>query len=199
MSTLTTPVPDRAIFPTGPVFRLTVENYHEMIAAGILTTDDRVELLEGALICKMGQNPAHRTAVIKLQRALIPLLPASVFPQFQAPITLTGSEPEPDGAVVLGTIGAFNDRNPPGGVVCLVVEVSDRTLRQDRGIKRRVYAEAGIPVYWIVNLIDRTIEVYTEPTASAYNTTIVYTPGQQIPVIVSGQSVGEIAVDDLLP
>ena len=83
MSLVTNPLPARAIFPTEPVFALTVENYHDMIAAGIITDDDKVELLEGALICKMGQNPPHRTAILKLQRALNRLPAATRFYRYR--------------------------------------------------------------------------------------------------------------------
>lgn len=201
MSTLANPPLDRAIYPTGPVYRLTVENYHDMIAAGILTTEDRVELLEGALICKMGQNPAHRTAVIKLQQALLALVPAGMFAQFQGPITLDGSEPEPDGAIIKGQVGQFADRNPAPSDVAIVVEISDTTLRQDRLIKKLLYAEAGIQTYWVVNLVGRQIEVMSEPSPADgdFKSKAIFNPGQRVPVIIDGQVLGEIPVENLLP
>jgi Uma2 family endonuclease len=84
--------------------------------------------------------------------------------------------------------------------VGLLVEVSWTTLRQDRGKKRTAYARAGVPVYWIVNLVDRQVEVYTRPTkAGRYRSRKAYTPGQQIPVAIAGQQLPPIAVDDILP
>lgn len=200
---LSNPLPDRAIYPSGPVFRLTVENYHEMIAAGILTPDDKVELLEGALICKMSHNPPHRTAILKLQRVLPTILPANTFPQFQLPITLADSEPEPDGAIIFGTIDEFANHHPRMPAVGLVIEISDSSLQQDRLVKRRIYAAAGIPVYWIVNLVNRTVEVHTGPALTAdghaYQPPTVFRPGSSVPVMLSGAAIGTIAVDSLLP
>src|SRR2546430_17080177 len=85
-----------------PVFRLSVEQYHAMIDAGVLTDDDPVELLEGILLFKTPKKPAHRLAVRKLVKAIEKLLPDGYFVQSQEPITLSASEPEPDAAVIRG-------------------------------------------------------------------------------------------------
>ena len=84
--------------------------------------------------------------------------------------------------------------------MALLVEVSETTLSQDRGKKRTAYARARIPVYWIVNLVARQIEVYTRPVkAGRYRSRKDYKPGQQIPVVIAGQQLAPIAVDDILP
>src|SRR5258706_12768291 len=85
-----------------PVFRLTVPQYHTMIDAGVLTDDDPVELLEGILVFKMPKKPAHRLALRKLVKAIEKLLPDGYFVLSQEPITLDGSEPEPDAASIRG-------------------------------------------------------------------------------------------------
>src|SRR5881394_1324719 len=100
MSSVTTQIlPERS---PEPVFRLSVEQYHAMIDAGVLTDDDPVELIEGILIQKMPKKPKHRIALAKLRRALEPLLPKTFSLQLQEPITLSDSEPEPDGTVFRG-------------------------------------------------------------------------------------------------
>lgn len=77
--------------------------------------------------------------------------------------------------------------------------MADASLRQDQTQKRTVYARAGIPVYWIVNLIDSQLEVYTAPAGLDCARTDVYRPGEQVPVVICGQTAGHVAVSDLLP
>src|SRR3954469_18658591 len=116
-----------------PVLRLSVQQYHAMIDAGVLTDDDPVELLEGILVFQMPEKPGHRIALAKLQRALTPLLPATLSLQFQDPITLADGEPEPDAVVFTGQAEDYADRHPGPSDVRLVVEVADTTLARDRG------------------------------------------------------------------
>src|SRR5438132_6163993 len=131
-----------------PVFRLSVEQYHAMIEAGVLTDDDPVELLEGVLVFRMPKNPPHRISIAKLERAIRPLLPSNASIQWQDPITLSDGEPEPDIAVIRGQAEDYPDCHPGPDDVYLVVEVADTTLARDRGIKLRSYARAGIAIYW---------------------------------------------------
>src|SRR5262245_39077842 len=140
--------------PDDPVWRMSVEQYHAMIHAGILTEEDPVELLEGLLIAKMSKNPAHSTAKRLLLQALLRTLPPGWFVDEQEPITTPDSEPEPDLAVTRGTPRDYQDRHPGPQDVALVIEIADATLKRDRGRKKRLYARAFIREYWIVNLID---------------------------------------------
>lgn len=181
-------------------FRVSVEKYHDMVAAGIITRDDRVELLEGALIVKMGQNPPHRTAVIRLTRVFSRLPLVNHFPQFQAPITLERSEPEPDGAIITGSEEQYLTENPGQHAVRLVVEIADASLRQDRNLKRRIYATAGIPEYWIVNVTNRTVEVHSDPVAanSDYQSVKVYGNDAHIELALKGEALAHIAVGDII-
>src|SRR5216110_880877 len=107
-STPPTPSPE-------PVFQLTVQQYHAMIDAGVLTDDDPVELLEGILVFKMPKKPAHRLALRKLIKAIEKLLPDGYFVQSQEPITLSASEPEPDAAIIRGPDEDYVSRHPSGG------------------------------------------------------------------------------------
>jgi Uma2 family endonuclease len=187
-----------------PVFRLSVPQYHAMIDAGVLSDDDPVELLEGILVFKMPKKPAHRLALRKLIKAIEKLIPDGYFVLAQEPITLSTSEPEPDAAVVRGKDDDYAARHPAGGDVALVVEVADTTVARDRTIKLRAFATANIPVYWIVNLIDRKVECYSSPDPSSqphpqYRSRMVFTESQAMEVLLDGARLGTIHVLDLLP
>jgi Uma2 family endonuclease len=111
----------------------------------------------------------------------------------------SNDEPEPDIAVIRGSDADYRHRIPTSADVTLIVEVSDSTLSQDRGNKLVAYATARIPVYWIVNLVDRQVEVYTGAATGAYQSCTVFKPGQSVPVMIDGQPRVSIAVDDIVP
>ena len=138
-----------------------------MIEAGELTTDDRVELLDGELVDKMPKNPSHSLVTRKLDRRLMTLVDDGWHVRNQEPVTLSASEPEPDLAVVRGTEDDYGHRKPGPADTALVVEVADSTVARDRR-KRTIYAAAGLPEYWIVNLPEDTLERYTEPAGDRY-------------------------------
>ena len=103
-------------------------------------------------------------------------------------------------ALVQGDDDAYEDRHPEPGEIALTVEVSDKTsLKRDRGEKRDLYGRAGIPVYWLVNLVNRQVEVYANPTGGAYPAPKILGETEFVDLIVGGQAVGQIAVADLLP
>ncbi len=189
--------------PDEPIMRFTVDQYHEMIDKGILTDDDPVELLEGWLVIKMSKNPPHSVVSQLIREAIGPLLPTDWFVSSQEPITTKTSEPEPDVSVVKGRRRDYLKRHPFPHEVGLLVEVSDASLDRDRTIKKRIYAQARIPVYWIVNLIDKLIEVYTDPTGPGkkpdYRKRQDFKPGESIPVVLGGKQVGLLAVSEILP
>src|SRR5262249_53107020 len=144
-------------------WKWTVAKYHALINARILTEDDPVELLEDEIVVRIPKNPAHETARRYFRRALGKVLPPGYFTDDQAPVTLSDSEPESDLAVVVGSIEAFAGRHPRPSRVALVVEVVDSSLQTYRGRKQRIYARAEIEVYWVVDLTDRHVEVYSDP------------------------------------
>jgi Uma2 family endonuclease len=187
--------------PTDLILRLSVDQYHQMVRAGILTDDDPVELLEGWLVSKMPKNPAHRAATRLTQKALELAIPAGWYVDSQEPITTQDSEPEPDVMVVRGETRHYLDRHPGPQDVALVVEVAEATLERDRGSKKRVYGRAGIPVYWIVNLLDRRLEIYTDPTSEepGYGQRVDYSPPDEAPLTIDGREVARVRVGDLLP
>ncbi|MHB1423329.1 MAG: Uma2 family endonuclease [Gemmataceae bacterium] len=185
---------------------LTVAQYHELIRAGILTEDDPVELLEGRLVPKMPKNPPHRLATGLMREALEQAVPKkSWYVDSQEPITLTDtdSEPEPDVMVVRGARRDYTNRHPGPDDLALVVEVSDATLAEDRTDKRRSYARASISIYWILNLRERQLEVYSQPTGPpgqpTYNQRDIFNSDQEVPVVIDGNEVARLAVRDFLP
>jgi Uma2 family endonuclease len=185
------------------VFRFTVERYHQMIAEGILNEYDDVELIEGIIRSKMSKGDEHETVIELLTPVLVRTLPATVCSRCQCALVLSESEPEPDFAICTPA-RARNGRNPGAADTFLVMEVSDSALEFDRIDKGRVYAAAGIAVYWVVNVVDRQIEVYTDPVTPTgsqphYRTRTIYTPNDQVPLVVNGAQVGTIAVADVLP
>jgi Uma2 family endonuclease len=119
----------------------------------------------------------------------------------QKAITLTDSEPEPDIAVVPGPATRFLQHHPGPVDVALLVEVSDATLLHDRNEKGRIYARAGISVYWIVNLVDLRIEVYTDPTpypAPVYQQRRDYALTDAVPLTIGGHALGPVLVAEIL-
>jgi Uma2 family endonuclease len=189
--------------PTEQIWRLTVEQYHQMIQSGIVDEDDPVELLEGWLVHKMGKNPPHCLSARLTETNLEGLLPLGWYIAAQDPITTGDSEPEPDVAVIRGEPRHYATRHPGPSDVAMVVEVAEATLRRDRGFKKRLYARAKIPVYWIINLSERQVEVYTQPSGPADQPTYAkrqdYGPSDEIPVVIDGIEVGHIRVLELLP
>jgi Uma2 family endonuclease len=188
--------------PPLAVHRFSVAQYHRMIESGVLTENDRVELLEGCIVSKMPHNPAHDATVSVLLKRLWPRLPDNWFVRVQSAITLSDSEPEPDLAVVRGPEDRYLARHPVAREVALVIEVSESSLLHDRTIKARLYARARIPVYWVVNVSESQIEVFTLPRAGkepAYREARNYKSGESISLSIAGNEVGPFAVRELLP
>ncbi len=152
---------------------LSVDQFHRMIAAGILRDGEPVELIEGMLVRKgrgpLGgdeiiHGPHHALVVARLQRLSSRLVTLGCHLRSQLPVTLSAvDEPEPDLVIVRGEPDDFADRHPGPADVLLVVEVADSSLAFDRTTKQRLYAAAGIPAYWIINLPDDRIEVFEDP------------------------------------
>ncbi len=174
-----------------------------MIRVGILQSGDPVELIEGWLVQKMSKNPSHRIATSKLGQILSRLVPDGWYVQQQDPITLSESEPEPDIAIIRGIPDDYYERHPGADDVALVVEVSDATINRDQGTKKRMYAEGQIKEYWLVNLIENRLEVYSQPyrstTNADYEVLTIYAANEALPLKIDGLRIEEIRVSDILP
>lgn len=159
MSDITPPVPHE---PT----RFSVAAYFGLLETGALTERDRVELLEGVIVAMPPSNPRHDSGVTRVSTALMRSLGGHAVVRTQCSL-LAGehSVPEPDVALVAGTLADYDDAHPRTAL--LVVEVADSSLPQDRLSKSRIYAQAAIPEYWIVNLRDGVLEVMRDPDPAA--------------------------------
>ncbi len=186
------------------IHRFTLGQYHEMARAGILSERDRVELLNGWIVEKMTIHPPHSFAVRRLSRLLDRLLTDEWVLSVQQPVTIAASdsEPEPDVVVAVGPDSRYAARHPGPKDVALVVEVADTSLADDRTTMLGIYAAARLPVYWIVNLVDRRVEVYTDPRGGknpTYRTHRDYGPDDAVPVTLAGRTAGSIPVREILP
>lgn len=185
------------------IARFSVASYQCMVASGALTSEDKVELLENYVVLKMPHNPPHDSTIQRMLRPLLKALPGGWDLRVQSAITLSDSEPEPDFAIVRGSSEDYEGRHPLAADVGLVIEVADTSLPRDQHDKARIYANAGIPIYWIVNLVDRRIEVYSQPSgadaAAEYTVKQFYTSRDTVSVVLDGSEMAHITVAELLP
>jgi Uma2 family endonuclease len=150
--------------PSEPT-RMSVAHYLGLVEAGVLGPDDRVELLEGVVVAMAPQNPPHAAGVARANAAILEAVRGRAHVRPQLSLVLAHSVPEPDIAVVPGTADDYQASHPRTAV--LVIEIADSSLKQDRLSKAAIYAAAGIPEYWIVNLAGEVVEVMREPDLAA--------------------------------
>ncbi len=183
--------------------RFTRHEYARLIDRGVLEDGDPIELLDGLLFVKEPQHSLHRTAVLLVAKALERAFGEGWFVQTQSPIVLDDrSEPEPDVCVVRGSPRDYVDSHPTSPA--LVAEVAQSGLRIARGRKAAAYAHAGIADYWIVNLIDRVLEVHRDPSRSAqarrhWGYAAIQTLGADAAIAPLAAPSAGIRVADLLP
>jgi len=178
--------------------------FDRMIEAGVFPPKNRIFLWNGRLVEKMTKNPPHVFAQNRLVRFFQSFALQGWFVEQNQPVTLgEKSVPEPDLKVVRGTDEGFRKKRPQASDISLVVEVSDSSLPLDTRRVLENYARANIPVYWVVNIPDARIEVYSDPTGPdrwpAYRSRRDYGPDAEVPVILDGREVGKVAVKDVLP
>jgi Uma2 family endonuclease len=176
-----------------------------MVENGILPETNRFELVEGRIVEKDVKNPAHSTASDRTRRAIERILPGGWYVRHEQPIRIPNrrSEPEPDLSVVRGAIEDYETRHPDPEDVALVVEVTRSSVAKDRALAR-VYGGGGIPVYWIVNVPKRRLEVYEGPgpqqeRGGRYPAPKLLSESASVSLFLGGREVGQIAVADLLP
>ena len=177
--------------------------YERLVDRGVFEPGDRVELIDGLLLVSEPQSSLHYTAILLVQQALARAFGEGWSVRTQAPIALDdASEPEPDVAVVRGGIRDFAASHPVDPVLVVEVSVSSRAF--DREHKASLYARAGRPEYWIVNLIDRVLEVRREPAPEpsapyGWDYAFVDALGPTERVSALAAPTIQIAVGDLLP
>lgn len=196
------PIVEQLDIPIEAVYRLSMEQYLAMVKTGVIAEDDPVEYLDGWLVQKITKNPPHILTTQLARIAVEKMVPDGWFVNSQDPVLLSRSAPEPDVSVVRGDRLDYRVRLPDAKDVPLVIEVADASLRRDKDLKKRLYAEAGIPVYWVINLIEGVIEVYTDPSGPTktpdYRQRRTYGLNDQAPIEVAGTVVGSLAVGDII-
>lgn len=217
MSTTTTaPMTEGAIQP-GPIaplslidglegvpYLLSADDYYAMVDSEIIPRDRRVFLWEGRLYEKMGKNQPHAIGQSKLLRSLYRNLPGGWYLAPENPVEIAGDKvPLPDMAIVRGDPDDYPRRPPTAKDVSLIVEMADTSVRKDTGRGLAGYARALIPIYWVVNLVARRVEVYTRPAVvdgrDVYESAEFLGPGDVVPLVLDGVEVARIPVRDILP
>ncbi len=192
--------------PQITTYRLTAEDYFAMVDAGILRHDRRVELWGGILYEKMAKTLPHAVGFSNLVIVLARILPPGWCLWPENPITIASDKvPLPDLTIVRGVPNDYTrrGRRPEVADVGLVIEVAMTSVREDRGETLEGYARTLLPVYWIVNLRARRIEVYSRPCVrdgrGVYESAEMFGPDQSVPLAFDGVEVARIAVNDILP
>ncbi|BAQ60003.1 Predicted dioxygenase [Geminocystis sp. NIES-3708] len=159
---------------------LTIREYNLMAEVGILTHDEKVELINGQIITMSPQGSFHAAAITRTNRLLNNQL-NKILIRLQLPIIVNDfSEPEPDIAIVKYDPFDYDDRHPLATEVYLIIEIADTTLKTDLEIKRQLYASANIPEYWVLDLKQRQLYVYRESNSQDYQTTIILSDQESI-------------------
>ncbi len=163
----------------------TVNDYHRMVEAGILQLDERLELIEGQIIKMSPKGTAHEAAITRLERILRRQLGDRVIIRLQSPIQLNNrSEPEPDVAVVQSDPQDYEDHHPTPAEAYLLIEVADSSLKFDCETKAQLYARSGIADYWVLDVSDRQLHVFRNPSQDGYQTHNVFRGSQTITLLL---------------
>lgn len=191
--------PKTEVFQNGQILDarlISVKEYDQMIEYGILTTEDKVELLNGVIIEKMPKGIKHAALNDLVGEIFREKLGSKIIVRNQNPIALDDfSEPEPDIVLVKPPREKYFEKHPTPEDVFLIVEISDSTLGRDRFAKGLAYARAGIRQYLILNVQDQTIEDYRQPNADGYQSKQTYRSGEAFNLVAFPEI--EIKVDDL--
>ncbi|MEA5470193.1 Uma2 family endonuclease [Spirulina sp. 06S082] len=165
-----------------PLRLWTIEEYHRMAEVGILQPDEPVELISGQIIRKMSpQKSLHAAAITRTERQLRNGLGDRVLLRIQLPIELNSySEPEPDIAIVQPDPRDYADNHPIVSQVYAIVEVADTTLRRDCSLKARNYANSGIEDYWVLDIENRQLHLFREPTSEGYNSESILSEDNEV-------------------
>jgi Uma2 family endonuclease len=144
--------------------RFTLDEYRRLVQLGFFNEDDRVELIRGEILQMAAKGTRHTTCCRNLLEELPSLIKGLAKLQCQDPIVLpSGSEPEPDFAIVRNQPDNYLSGHPTPADILLVIEIADASLHYDQDVKIELYAEAGISDYWIFNLPEQRLETYSEP------------------------------------
>lgn len=158
-----------------------VEEYHQMLSAGILQ-NRRVELIEGEILEMAPEKPPHRKVTDRAADYLRELLRGQAKVYEAHPITLSESEPEPDLAIVRLPVSLYDERHPVPADIYWLIEISDTTLSEDLGRKKKIYARSQIREYWVVDLKACKLKVFRFPINNEYTEAIERVEGEIAPL-----------------
>ena len=174
--------------------RLTVDDYYRMAEVGVLSPDDRTELIEGEIIDMAPIGSAHADVVRLLNQRLVRTVGDSAVVSIQLPVRLSQrSEPQPDLALLRPKAGGYRRMHPTADDVLLLIEISDTTLRYDLGRKAHIYAEHGIREYWVVDLVANCVWRHRKPSGAQYTQRVEIATG----TLEIAKGLGEIVVAEL--
>jgi len=177
--------------------KFTVEQYHQMVEAGILTEDDRVELIRGEIIEMTPINRRHSAHVSRLNELFILRLALLVTVGVQNPVELNDtSEPQPDISLLRRKADFYESGHPQPEDILLLVEVADTTVESDRQIKIPLYAENNIIEVWLIDINEQCVEVYREPSPNGYQNVQRFVRGQTLSILAFPEII--ITVDEVL-
>lgn len=190
--------PKYAATETGAKRRFTIEEYHRMIAAGVLDEDERLELIEGEVLQMAAKSLRHVAGVRRVAKVLGRSLGKAVFISTQDPIQIgNASEPEPGLVVAKPSATDYEDHHPTAEEIFLIVEVAETSLNVDRNRKLPLYAKAGIQQFCILNLRDQEVEDYRDPAPEGYHSKQTHTANQNFNLVAFPKV--KIKVADLIP
>jgi len=199
MATVSRPIDLPLPSPT-EIYRIPIAQYESFVEDGRLQEDEPIELLDGVMVKKMPKGPRHSKCAGRCRRELERILQGDHHLRVEDPIRIPEfSEPEPDLSIVRGDDDRYTYQHPSASDVVLIVEIAETSLARDRGVKRDIYAHAGVPEYWIVDLAGRRVEVYREPREGAYPPPIVVGEDGGLELVVDGARWGRIDVAAILP
>lgn len=161
--------------------RFDVDDYHRMAQAGILSEDDRVELIDGEIVAMTPIGPRHNASVDRANRALVTTVGNEAIVRVQGSVRLDRfHEPQPDFVLLRPRADFYASRLPGPSDILLIIEIAESSLDYDREVKSRVYAQAGVREYWLVDLGDRLVSCYTQPRGGTYQEIRQHGSGQAV-------------------
>ena len=162
-------------------YRFSLDEYHELVASGFFKREDRIELIEGELIMMPPPSPEHSASSTSLRRRIERALPDSLLLRGAQPVTIPPrSEPASYLCLVKMRPDFYKSAHPGPKDVLLLIEVAKTSAPFDKGTKARVYGAAGIAEYWVIEIVERVVQVFTEPTKNGYRTQRTYQPDETV-------------------
>ena len=196
------PLDDADLYPPAPGEKITVDDYRRQMALGKMSQGN-AELLEGVVVSKARRSLRHEGALEKIQEVVGKLLPEGWHLRIMQPLVTADSLPEPDAAVASNTLDDYATCPPRPDQVPLVIEAAEGSLVSDRRLKGRIYARAGIINYWVLNLIDSQLEVFTNPSGPVampgYREQRIFRLEDKISLVIGLDDLGTIRVADIIP